>query len=370
MKMVALAMLLLVVASVGAQDFPASYCPNLFSGTSSGTSSPNLLIQGSTYTGLLSISLLIVLLVLTALGIVYAFGLAFRVESLKAFTRSEVLESFLNIILIIVIGTGVAFSGSVIAFVTNVGLAGIQSVTGNTQAALAAVQPTDTQSVYTGICNNYVTKGISDIKANIEQGQIPLAVMNFVMSIGDTFEEEGNGITISPLMGAFPIVSLLSTQVAAFDAIIGLLLVIVFFLFIIYSIFPVFLYVGILLRSFPWTRAAGGTFIAMFIAFYIIFPAILYPFSLYMQSVAVTLNVPTGVYNSFGLETVLGAIPYFGGTAMLTEISGFAQTVAATGLQLMGILIGLVVSLDLVEAIGKLLGAPSAHTRSLLGKLL
>ena len=84
----------------------------------------------------------------------------------------------------------------------------------------------------------------------------------------------------------------------------------------------------------------------------------------------VTLNVPTGVYNSFGLETVLGAIPYFGGTAMLTEISGFAQTVAATGLQLMGILIGLVVSLDLVEAIGKLLGAPSAHTRSLLGKLL
>jgi hypothetical protein len=254
---------------------------------------------------------------------------------------------------------------------------GTQSGAGNKYSCVSPIAPlgtaqvTDVKSVYIGICNNYVNTGINDMWANILQGQIPLALLNFIFSIGDKFVVEGNGIMINPLLGAFPIVSLLSTQVGAFDAIIGLLLVIVFSLFVIYSIFPVFLYAGILLRSFPWTRAAGGTFIAMFIAFYIIFPAILYPFSLYMQSVAVTLSAPSsGALSNFGFYTILGMVPYFGGTAMLTEITGFAQTVAATGLQLMGILIGLVISLDLVEAIGKLLGAPSAHTRSLLGKVL
>ncbi len=64
---------------------------------------------------------------------------------------------------------------------------------------------------------------------------------------------------------------------------------------------------------------------------------------------------------------MLAVLPLISGTSMLSEISGFAQTIASTGLQLMGVLIGLMISLDIVEAIGKLLGAPSTHTRSLLG---
>lgn len=150
---------------------------------------------------------------------------------------------------------------------------------------------------------------------------------------------------------------------------VGILLMITFLLYLLYSIFPVFLYVGILLRSFPWTRAAGGTFIAMFIAFYIVFPG-LYPFSLYMQSIYITLSVPSSGLTGFSLSSLGTLLPYLSGTAMLTEIGQFAQTVAFVGLQLMGVLIGLVVSLDLVEAIAKLLGAPSMHTRSLLGKIL
>jgi hypothetical protein len=124
-------MLLVVVASVSAQSFPSTFCSDLFTGANAN----NTLLSAGTYADLLGVSLLIVVLVLTSLGVVYAFGMAFKVESLKAFTRSEFLESFLNVVLIIIIGTGVAFSGSAIGFITNIGIVGIQSVSSQTCGA-------------------------------------------------------------------------------------------------------------------------------------------------------------------------------------------------------------------------------------------
>ncbi len=427
MKTIALATLFILAASVGADILPASFCSDLFSGTNaaSATHAANPLLAMGTYTSLLGISLLVVLLVLTVLGVVYAFGMAFRVESLKAFTKSELLESFFNVLLIMIIASGVAFSGAAIAFVANIGLAGIQTATsGSIQtvtpgqcypsstpvlatcsggcklvglacgtgdnagkeyvcdptlsssaecappAPPSAAPVTDTKSVYMNICTNYVNNGINTAWNNFLQVDTVSVVMFSFMFFTADLRVAGDGVLFSPWGGVWSIYTILGTQIGVFDAVVGILLMITFLLYLLYSIFPVFLYVGILLRSFPWTRAAGGTFIAMFIAFYIVFPGILYPFSLYMQSIYITLSVPSSGLTGFSLSSLGTLLPYLSGTAMLTEIGQFAQTVAFVGLQLMGVLIGLVVSLDLVEAIAKLLGAPSMHTRSLLGKIL
>jgi hypothetical protein len=381
MRKIALAMLLLLVSSASAFSLPSTFCSDLFTGTNAN----NPLLNASSYASLLGISLLVVLMVLTVLGITYAIGMAFKVESLKNFTKSEFLESFFNIVLIVVISSGVALSGSAIAFVTNIGLAGIQSVSsqsascgassagGQCASSIApaqAVQVTDAKSVYLGICNNYVQNGIDTSISNAVQGQVSVQILTAMLGMTFDWRISGNGVMFIPLWGIFPVVSLVNTQVGIFDAIIGMLLLITFLLYIIYSVFPVFLYVGILLRSFPWTRTAGGTLIAMFIAFYIIFPAILYPFSLYLQNLYGALSIPTSNLTGFSYSAVLAVLPLVSGTNMLSELSGFAQTLATVGLQLMGVLIGLMISLDIVEAIGKLLGAPSTHTRSLLGKLL
>src|SRR5271157_1986426 len=379
MKIIALATLFLLVASAGADTntlgLPSTFCSSLFSQSSA---NPMSLTYAGTYASVLGVSLLVVLVVLTVLGVVYAFGMAFKVESLKAFTRSEFLESFFNILLIVVISSGIALSGAAISFISNLGLAGIQSL--SSQAGSAAISPaqvvqvSDTQSVYTAICNNYVTNGINTWMHDITYTGLVSIVLNSVMNFKLALTPLGEGVTFSPMAGAYPVYYFINMQIELFVAMIGIMLMVTFLLYIVYSIFPVFLYVGILLRSFPWTRAAGGTFIALFIAFYIIFPAVLFPFSLYMQNLYTALNLSPSSYTAFSVGGLLEVLPFLStftsGSPMLNEMSGFAQTAGLVGLQLMGVLIGFVVSLDLVEAIAKLLGAPSMHTRSLLGKIL
>jgi hypothetical protein len=440
--------LLLGTGTVGAQLFSSTFCSSLFTPVSSSTSQ---LGQEGTYTALLTISLLVVLMVMVVLGVVYAFGYALKYESLKAFTRSEVVESLFNVILIIVISTGIAFSGGAIAFISNVGLTGIASIVhyagqagvsaytcnapvfgnGGGQAAtsycyqasgagapaaptctapcgldtaecilpitgaetplgpsagvgygamyscaypvsnpIPPVQVTDTESVYLAICKNYVTNGINTGVSNVVSTGFVAAVLSDLKSWQVELQPLGLGLSFTPFGGALTTWNLVNTQTTAFEGIAGILLGVVFLLYIIFSIFPVFLYVGILLRSFPWTRAAGGTFIAIFIAFYIIFPAIIYPFSLYLQSVYSALGVSPSTFATFSLGSFPAVILQFSGASLLNEISAFAQTIASAGLQLIGILIGFLICLSLVESIAKLLGAPSMHTRGLLGKLL
>lgn len=377
MRMALLATFFILVASSGAQsvaggiaqwfNLPSTFCSSLFSPT---TQSP-LAVAGN-YTTLLGISLLVVLVVLTVLGLVYGFGVAFKVDSLKSFARSEYLESFFNIVLIVLIGSGLAFAGSAISFIANLGLAGTQAITSQAGAA-QAVQVSTVDQVYGGICNNYVYSGINVAFNNLFSAEVTSFVLSELAGMPVKMMPGGIGVRFSPLLGTIPMINVINTQIMIFEAIAGLLLAITFFLYIVYSLFPVFLYAGILLRSFPWTRAAGGAFIALFIAFYIVFPAILYPFTIYMGNFYSALGVNASGFATFSFGALLEvptALLGSNGTPMLDEMDGFAQTAGLVGLQLMGVLIGLVVSFDLVEAIGKLLGAPSAHSRTLLGKLL
>jgi hypothetical protein len=162
-----------------------------------------------------------------------------------------------------------------------------------------------------------------------------------------------------------PVMSGLFTIISAFVAImIGIPLL----LFFIYYLFPFFLYAGVLFRSFPWTRAAGGTLLALFISFYIVFPSLIYPFSVLSTTnlgnayTAPSLSSSTLSINNweqFGSLVRLGPL-------ILAYVGGLSGAI----LQIAGLVIALVISYDLVEMFGKLLGAPSASGRKMLSKVV
>lgn len=376
MKRILLATLLVLIAiaQVPRADFihditnplAGSFCSSFFSQSPSG---PLASVGG--YASMLSISLLIVVAVLMVLGIVYAFGMAFKVDSLRNFAKSEYLESVFNIALIVAVAGGLGFAGSAISVISNIGLAGTQALIPSNTAA-QAVQVSSVYQVYSGICTNYVTNGISIYLNNMITMVITTQLLMSAGSWTISLMPGGNGVSFSPLMGVGPLIGVITTQATIFGGMTGLLLMVTFLLYIIYMVFPVFLYAGLLLRSFPWTRAAGGSFIALFIAFYIVFPAILYPFSIYIGSYYSALGVQSG-FSTVSLNALTGVITVLlgqNGGAILAEVDGFAQTACLAALQLMGVVIGFIICFDLVEAIGKLLGAPSVHTRNLLSKLL
>jgi hypothetical protein len=367
MKVVAFITLALLIASVSSQPslniFP-NFCSDLF-----GASTSN-------YSSLLNVSLLIVLVVLTILGITYAFGIAFGIEPLKAFTRSEFLVWLFNILIIIVVSSGLAFAGAAIAFISNVGLVGIQSISSQSGITVPPVPVSSAYDVYMAICQNYIGNGVGIAVSEIMPATVTSFILSTLQGLQIKLMPYYFGLNFQPFAGIEPVMGLMTSQINIFYAMLGIFVALSLLLFIIYSIFPIFLYVGILLRSFPWTRAAGGTLLAMFISFYIVFPAILYPFSLYMPTITASLNLglSTSWISLFSFSAILAVVPFstFVGTfsPVASEISGFAHVISTIGLQLLGLIIAFVISLDLVEKLGDLLGAPSLHTRKLLGKII
>ncbi|MCL5239063.1 MAG: hypothetical protein M1286_01145 [Candidatus Marsarchaeota archaeon] len=180
----------------------------------------------------------------------------------------------------------------------------------------------------------------------------------------------------SPFQGLEPFASLLGQQLDVTLAIAGLLIIIPVFLFIVYGLFPIFLYAGVLLRSFPWTRAAGGTLIALFIAFYIVFPSLLYPFTTYLPQIATGLQQlsasASGVQAiwQFSTGTVGALLPFVGGSFISSEVNGFAIAVSNAAVQLVGLVISFLISFDLVETFGDMLGSPSLQAKGLLSKVI
>ena len=52
------------------------------------------------------------------------------------------------------------------------------------------------------------------------------------------------------------------------------------------------------------------------------------------------------------------------------EVQGFGSSASAFAVQLIGVVISLLISLDPVEVLGDLLGAPSMHAKRLLSKVI
>ncbi len=412
----------LIVLAVAFLLLPSSVHAGLLSSltnfcNTSITGSESAAVSSGGISGVVTISLVIVLFMLMALGIFYALGYGFGIDSVKNFTKTEMMESVFTLVIIILVGAGLAFASGAMSFVANLGLSGIQAaassfsgyvpapqVSGSTCSSSSYVYETScsvpgtagstcyTQQearsqlcpqssviaisgaggAYRTMCTNLVGNGVATGINNIIPSMVTLFVLNIFKETTVYAMPYGMGFTFQPFAGLDPVINIVQSQLNIYFVVIMIYVGISFLLIFIYNVFPIFLYGGVLLRSFPWTRAAGGSLIAFFIAFYIIFPAILYPFTLYIS----TLNANIGAISSISAKNIATQSSYTAieglvfGAAMVSEIQGFAESVGYIGVQIIGVLIAFLISYDLVEVLGDVLGAPSLHSRNLLSKMI
>ena len=332
------------------------------------------------YNSFVSISILIILMVFTVLSIVYAIGYSFQFQSLTTFAKTEFLENGINLIILAAVGGTMALAWPGLNFFA--GIAGLSSTS-------AVVQPS-TLAFFTQICNNINTNVINSGFSNWFGVFSALFFTNALASgsppsggFGVYLMPNLLGVAFLPFQGLSVLQQLLWDEQSAYFGSMMLGMFLIVLLFIIYYLFPLFFYVGIALRSFPWTRAAGGSFIALFIAFYIIFPAILFPFTSIQGTVLCNQSntKATSLCNSetlinqeanpsaflHDLESMLfsdyGSIYY-------QNIYAFAVGLEATGVNLFGFIISLLISYEAVEKLGGILGAPSLQGSRALSRIL
>lgn len=309
-----------------------------------------------------------ILLSMTAvIALAYLFGYTFRIDRLLRFSKTELGE-------LIVTGIVVA-----------VFVGGILSV--SNPASFTNTFNTDCQQLYT---NFFIMLG--EFRGLI----LSQFVLSFISSTSFSITHNYWGIqSAQPLAG----LSFISTVVIAAlvniaFAFTGVQLAITFLLGIFFALLPLFFYAGIILRTFPWTRAIGGAFLGLFLAFYVAFPALLS-----LMLISYCPANPNPGYQGSCLAPALGSSNYIGGhlskaptgnigvvssignfesyfsgwdlsPILLQFASSVSDVIAPSLSNIIAILIAFLISYDLMEALGDLLGSPSLSSSRTLSKLL
>jgi len=326
------------------------------------------LSNASTYKGLIGYSMLIILSVLMIVAFLYAIGMAFNISRLISFSKNEILENVLNFILILFVAGGIAGVDGIV-----IGIAQFSaSAVGTNQPSITSIS-----NLYHSACKNYYRDAIGEI-TNLIQLALTVFKYKIFSSIQVNLMPNGFGVSFRP----FAWLGLVSKMAGSFSlpiiAITGIEFINVYLLAIIYYIFPLFLYLGILFRTFPWTRAIGGALLGLFISFYVFYPALIYAISsitasssmqALAQSTITTLanelqgSLKGGLTKSINLDLSVSS-------TFSSLITTYAEIIAMGGINTIGILISLVICFDLIEAFGDLLGAPSLTHGGILKKVI
>lgn len=384
---------LLLQAHAGSTSvfFPDLFkCSSLFQGYNGlGNTGPTLisksLIQASSYSTILLVSAMIILMVFIVVGLVYAIGFAFGIEKLKTIAKSEMLEGLINLIAIVLILAGPIALYPGVAFIANIATLGSSGAAAPSGSPLSAMT-----ALYTSTCTNIYTNFVYNALYNDYLGVVEnLIYYHTLSSVVINLMPNNFGITFAPFGGAKLIQTTLWIQESTLLTVGVMGISMIILLLFIYFFIPIFLYLGIILRSIPWTRAAGGTLMALFISFYIIFPAIVYGISVVFSSPNSPIcNTAAGGAATVGpcsstalLSDPLGEIAKFLFTVLslnlvslngqlLNEIGTFIKAVSFLGFQAIGFVIAIIICYDILEILGDLLGAPSLQSSKVLSKMI
>lgn len=355
----------------------------------------------SSYGFMLAISLEIILAVFILMGLMYGIGRAFVIPRVIAFVKTEYLESLLSLIIVFVLFFGMLVVAGGVNFISTLGAAvvgssGVASQSSTGYALLSVPAGADTvQQLYQSICNVYWIDATLHFAGLVFLSGISI-IYNTVSSVQFTYMPNGVGAQFGIGTGLTPFVHLLSFMTPLITGAVIVELGIIFLLAIIYYLFPLFLFSGVLLRSLPWTRAAGGTLLALFIGFYVFFPALLYPFAsvdyrcLAGQQTTTTVTqfqdtCVTQWQQYFNLPAI-SSNPIDIGASMIgifTNAAKFASegqfialmdfwifSIINASFQIFGVVISFVISYSLLEGFADLLGAPSLTAKNLLRNLI
>ena len=348
---------------------------------------------------ILALSVLTILAVFAAISVAYAIGMAFGINKLVTFCRAEYGEGIFTLVIIAMVGGSTAYIGHALMFMSSLATVGMTT-------PVTSV-PSGAQDLYSGLCNNIILNDVAPDFYLTAAILLKLIPYEFIQSFSLSIQPDGPdwvyllpSVTYKPFGGLGVMVSATFLEFSTLSIFIFLGITLIFLFMLIYLLFPLFLYLGILLRSFPWTRAAGGSFIALFIAFYIVFPVLFYPFTAMQQSQISAefcgsapnqLPCPSGMQSwspffSGLLEDASGAVTYlssvftsFGSPVgfanripqnFVSSIDDYAQSFSNILLELLGLGISFIISFDLMEVLADFLGAPSLQGNRILEKVI
>ncbi len=393
-----------------------TYCSDLF-GNIHGIVSSSV-YNLSTFNTLLSFTGLIIIAVLLVMSLIYGLGVAFGINSFKQFAKTEYIESFVNL-LILMFAAGAIFSANgVTSFFSNLSSSILPSSPTSTTTTQITSSSTGIENLYLITCNNIVNVQILTGVVIILGSYLQLVGYQLLQGLSVSFKFSGvkgfslasllPSVSFTPFGGLAVIQGFLYTEFSALSGFIGVSIATVLLLFVIYFLFPILFYVGILFRSFPWTRAAGGSLIALFISFFIIFPSILSVFTFAtasnilsnISSLCTNYNPQTASGTSssaisnlcitssgnnivafaqqFGISSlssgttgsfILGFL-FKNGVGFGANIDLYSEEVAFYVLMLVGLFISFLISYDLLEVFSKLLGSPSFSGKKLFSKII
>jgi hypothetical protein len=332
---------------------------------------------------ILNLSLLIMLMMLMIVSFIYMVSYIFQLDLLKNLAKAEIGEVIIT---------------AIIVFILLGGFVAISSATSGNYLALAGQGSSGGgfgRSTYVDDCTYLVNSSVNLLA--------PFFGINILRSISESIESATVsispsappyfGFSVSPFVGY----GIFDTVLGILDDITGLFILFslatLAMLGIIYALFPVFLYAGIVLRTLPWTRAAGGAFLGLFIGFYIVFPILLHVFlGGYIPTLTNNQLAAPPAFSSFtsGLQsqntnTGVGFITYTsnflkslnpfynpssntGGYGIINGfIYGILEPASYTSI---AIVIAFIISFDITEAMGDLLGAPSLSASGIFNKVL
>ncbi|MGC8567908.1 MAG: hypothetical protein ACP5RP_01405 [Candidatus Micrarchaeia archaeon] len=310
-------------------------------------------------------------------ALAYALGYAFHIDRLTRFAKTEIGEILVTIIIV----------GIFIGFDVTTNLSTPSDFFALAKGAVSTnTYITDCTDLLTGSINLIPDLMAIFVARNFIFGS---TITSFRLSIiinlfGASFMPfSGFGILAGPFFVLSEVTAVMITLMA------GMVIV----LEIIYYVFPVFFFLGVILRSIPWTRAAGGAFLGLFIAFYLALPLLLQGFisqaALDITQIESSEFSHTYNYGSFqpfstqpGVQSaitspllLLNGIVSFAQSlyGIITEgiIPFTIQNVVEPLLYLMfGVIFSLIVTFDLMEMLGDLLGAPSLSSRHALKNII
>ena len=383
-------LLSVLISMVHADDIPTliykylspitAMCNSAFQGTN-GYLSTSMLSSVSIYSSILPDSLLIVTMVMSVLGIAYAIGYSFGLNSLVAYAKNEMYEAISTVGLVVIISFGMPYIFSLMGIVAQVAVNSAYTSGASSMSSVPSSIPTNAQALFTQTCDNFAGSiaGLFVYVITIYATGIWLTVVT-----GFSIGAMPNGANLVPYLPGFILAgplrgfSIFSDINGMLNSIsmfiIGIHVGLIGLLFMIYWLFPLFLYLGIILRAFPWTRPAGGAFISLFVSFYIIFPSLLYPFSFFNAAgfINVVVLACESLVATFGLSfaSLLVVTAPIGALVSETLVNIGAQILAGPVIEVAGIVIAFVISYDMLEAFGDFFGSPSLSRGRLFNKLV
>ncbi len=365
---------LMAMPSAATTNVFGSLCNSIFAGSgSTPIITPSSILN---YSNVLSTSLLLATTVLSFIGVLYGVGYAFKLTKLSNFAKTEYIESVANIVLIIAMWGGMGLIAQVLTFSTNFGISVVAPVT-QVNTPFIINTPVD---LFSAICVNYGQGFTSQIVnfAQLKMLTIVYSALNkisFSISTPNTLPASVS-FKYSPVAGIMGIMLIVVGQITKY--MLPLMMAqggIIFFLAMIYYLFPLLLYLGLFLRAFPWTRPAGGALVALFISFYIFFPAIVFPFSAFTSS-SVIPTISGTVLTTMSLQSIVDLMNSLvsnilnGGGLFAFLLEQGTATMIYSVIQLVALIVGFLICLDVVQEFGKLLGAPSTKADTVFKRLL